>query len=278
MPVVQVQHERAGAAGDGEPFVVAGGAAGGGYRADGAASELHGRRAVDVHRPSGVVEGGGNDERLQPRHPQHRGDEMAAGVHEHAAAGRCRIEPPAADAEPILRDVGGNALDLSQRALGDQLSGVDEVRHPMPLVGHHQHALALLRQGQQALGIGRFDDQGLFHQGVQTLFEAGPRLRVVDVVGRADEHRVGFGGFAALQHGAPIGEVGRFALWRVVARDPLHQQARIGFHRIGNGDDVRGAVGQEPWHVGVAHVAAGAHEQHGQSLLRHGSPSAPLQA
>ena len=73
---------------------------------------------------------------------------MAAGIHEHAAAGLLWIEPPTAHAQPVLRDVGDNAANLPQGTPTHQFPRIDEVRHPMPLIGHHQGPLAFRGQRQ----------------------------------------------------------------------------------------------------------------------------------
>ena len=190
---------------------------------------------------------------------------MAAGVHEHPAAGQFGIQPPAADADPTLRNVGDDSADLAQRAFAHQFPRVDEVGHPVALIGHHQSAFPLHGEVEQALGLTGRDDQRLLHQHMQSSFQAGLDLVVVVAVRGADQCAVGVDlpSLEPLDERAPAAEV------RHVAAGLVHELPSVRFHRIGDGDDLHRAIGLDARQVGVSHVAASAHEHHGQSFLRH---------
>ena len=73
--------------------------------AAGAAFEADVDDCVQIHSHPGVVHERRYFEGLQARHPQRRGDQVASGIHEHAAAGQLRSQTPATDTTPVLGDV-----------------------------------------------------------------------------------------------------------------------------------------------------------------------------
>ena len=104
----------------------------------------------------------------------------------------------------MLGDIGDDAANLAQRAGLDQLAGVNEMRHPVALVGHPERKSAVGGEFEQIAGVVRRDDHRFLHQDMEPALEAGARLFIVVAMGRADQHGVRG---RLVEHGAPVGGV-----------------------------------------------------------------------
>ena len=158
------------------------------------------------------------DERLEQRADAGEGlpgdvlrqvDDVRADVAERTGAGLVLLQPPRHGrgrvGDPVLQVLGAHVPDVAEPAVGDELAGQRDRRHPaVGEADHRPHAVGGGLGGGlgHRLGLGDGVGQRLLAQHVLAGLERGDRDLGVGVTGRADVDQVDV---VALDHAAPVG-------------------------------------------------------------------------